>query len=389
MFAGSTLTHVGTGFLGYSGDGGLATSAKISKPQGMEIDPSTGDLFIADVCNHVIRVVKKSTGIITTVAGNGSSGYIGDGMLATSSRLSYPADVAIDPFTGDVYIADSVNYRIRLVTKSSGIITNVVGTGRYGYSGDGGLAINATLSDLIGIDMDPRTGDLYITDRNNNVIRMVINSTGIITTIAGNGTQGYSGDGGPTTSASLRNPTSIVIAAVTGDIYIADFGNHVIRMITKSTGIITTIAGTGKDGYSGNGGPAALAMLGYPSDVAIDALTGNIYIADPNNNVIRMIAKTTGIITTIAGTRRKGYTGDGGPATLAMLSNPYSIVIDASSGIMYIADQDNNVVRSVIVRSDVTSRGPSASPVARPPTTITSIPTASVPSSAGEIRCNM
>ena len=227
---------------------------------------------------------------------------------------------------------------------------------------------------------------MYITDRNKNVIRMITRSTGIITTIAGTVKNGYGGDGGPATSAVLRFPSGVAIDALSGNVYIADSGNHVIRMITKSTGIIATIAGTGKDGYSGNGGPAALAMLGYPSDVAINAVSGNVYICDPNNNVIRMIAKTTGIITTIAGTRRKGYTGDGGPATLAMLSNPYSIVIDASSGIMYIADQDNNVVRSVIVRSDVTSRGPSASPVARPPTTITSIPTASVPSSAGEDR---
>ena len=174
------------------------------------------------------------------------------------------------------------------------------------------------------------------------------------------------------------------IAAVTGDLYIADTYNNAIRMITKSTGIITTIAGTGIQGYSGNGGPATSAKLNRPSDVAIDAVTGNIYICDKYNNVIRMIAKSTGIITTVVGTRRAGYCGDGGPATLAMLSDPYSIVIDASSGMMYIADTENNVIRSVILTLDVTSR-PSSIPVSRPPTAVTRIPSAA-PSSAGKDR---
>ena len=328
-------------------------------------------------------MVAKSTGIITTVAGNGLPGYNGDGMPATSSRLNSPTDVAIDPITGDMYISDYYDKTIRLVAKSTGLISTIAGTvGIYEYSGDGGLATNATLSAPRGIDVDPRTRNLYITD--NNVIRMIAKSTGIITTIAGTGRSGYSGDGGPATSASLYSPHGIAIAAVTGDLYIADTYNNAIRMITRSTGIITTIAGTRTKGYSGNGGPATSAMLNGPSDVAIDAVTGNIYICDRGNNVIRMITKSTGIITTVVGTRRTGHTGDGGPATLAMLSDPYSVVIDASSGMMYIADQSNNVIRSVIVTLDVTSR-PSASPVSRPPTAVTRIPTAA-PSSAGEDR---
>ena len=356
---------------------------------GMAIDPLSGDLYVSDSYNNlVIRMVAKSTGIITTVAGTGKPGYDGDGMLATSSRLSYRTDVAIDPFTGDLYIAEGGNYIIRLVTKSTGVISTIAGTGFAGYSGDGGLATEATLSFALGIDVDPSTGDLYITDGRNNVIRMITKSTGVITTIAGTGLYGYSGDGGPATLASLRYPEGITIAAVTSDVYFADPYNNVIRMITKSTGIITTIAGNGTQGYSGDGGLATSAMLFFPTDVAIDARTDNIYICDGANNVMRMITKSTGIITTVAGTGKGGYSGDGGPAVLAMLYDPYSVDIDASSGMMYISDTFNRVVRSVTLTLNVTSR-PSASPVAGAPTAVTSIPTAAVPSSAGEICYDM
>ena len=382
--AGAILTHAGNGIDGYSGDGGLATSAKMDFLHGMAIDPSTGDLYICDSSNNVIRMIAKSNGIITTVAGNGVLGYNGDGMLATSSRLSGPTDVAIDPFTGDLYIADTRNYIIRLVTKSTGVISTIAGTGLSGYSGDGGLATEATLSLPQGIDVDPRTGNLYIADTRNSAIRMIAKSTGIITTIAGTGTRGYSGGGGLATLATLNGPSTVILDALSGNIYIADTGNNAIRMIAKSTGIIITIAGTGIRGYSGDGGLATSAMLHNPSSVAIDALTGNIYTCDRDNNIVRMITKSTGIITTVAGTGRWGYSGDGGPATLAMLSYPYSVVIDASSGMMYIADSSNYVVRSVILTLDVTSR-PSASPVAGASTAVTSIPTAA-PSSAGEGR---
>ena len=382
--AGSILTHAGSGIYGYSGDGGPAASAEMRSSQGMAIDPSTGDLYISDITSNVIRMIAKSTGIITTVAGNRVRGYSGDGMLATSSRLSLPRGVAIDPFTGDLYIADTGNSIIRLVTKSTGVISTIAGTGTYGYSGDGGLATEATLSYPEGIDADPRTGNLYIADSSDNAIRMIAKSTGIITTIAGTGTDGYSGNGGLAIEAMLNDPSAVIFDALSGNIYIADTGNNAIRMIAKSTGIIITIAGTGIRGYSGDGGLATSAMLHNPSSVAIDALTGNIYTCDRDNNIVRMITKSTGIITTVAGTGRWGYSGDGGPATLAMLFEPYSVVIDASSGMMYIADSSNYVVRSVILTLDVTSR-PFASPVAGAPTAVTSIPTAA-PSSAGEGR---
>ena len=385
LAAGSILTYAGSGIYGYSGDGGPATSAEIKLSRGMAIDPSTGDLYVSDFYANAIRMIAKSTGIITTVAGNenGISSYSGDGMLATSSRLSGPRGVAIDPFTGDLYIADTGNSIIRLVMKSTGVISTIAGTGTRGYSGDGGLATEATLSYPEGIDADPRTGNLYIADSSDNAIRMIAKSTGIITTIAGTGTRGYSGNGGSATLASFNYMLGIAVETATGNIYIANTGNNAVLMIAESTGFIITIAGTGISGYSGDGGLATSAMLHNPSSVAIDALTGNIYICDMENNIVRMITKSTGIITTVAGTRRGGHSGDGGPATLAMLFEPYSVVIDASSGMMYIADNSNYVVRSVILTLDVTSR-PSASPVAGAPTAVTSIPTAA-PSSAGDV----
>ena len=262
LVAGSILTHVGSGFFGQSGDGGPATSAKMQYPQGLAIDPSTGDLYITDSYSNVVRMVAKSTGIITTVAGNRMRGYNGDGMLATSSSLSSALKIAIDPVTSDLYIADKGNSIIRLVTKSTGIISTIAGTGATGYSGDGGLATNASV-DAQELAVDSNTGNLYITSSFTGAIRMITKSTGIITTIAGPGRYPYSnsGDGGPATSASFYSPSGIAVAAVTGDVYVADSYNDVIRMITKSTGIVTTIAGTLASGYSGDGGPATSAML--------------------------------------------------------------------------------------------------------------------------------
>jgi trimeric autotransporter adhesin len=220
------------------------------------------------------------------VAGTGSYGYSGDGGIATSAKLSYPGGVAIDA-SGNIYIVDTGNSRIRMVTKSTGIISTVAGTGSYGYRGDGGIATSASLNFPRGVAIDA-SGNLYIADTDNNRIRMVTKSTGIISTVAGTGSSGYSGDGGLATSAALNYPRGVAIDA-SANIYIADFYNYRIRMVTKSTGIISTVAGTGSSGYSGDGGLATSAALNYPYGVAIDA-SGNIYIADTHNHRIRMLS---------------------------------------------------------------------------------------------------
>ena len=345
---GTIFTYAGRGISGSTGDGSQATSAYLSAPRSVSVDAMTGNLYIVDKSR--IRLVTKSTGIITTVAGTVSrnnSRNSGDGGLAVLASLSSPWVVTADPLNGNIYIAD--NTTIRMVTKSTGIITTIAGINtRRGYTGDGGLAVNATLFYPRGIAVDPSSGDLYISDTYNDAIRMITKSTGVITTIAGTGQYGYTGDGGPATLATLSFPKGVAVDSATGNIYIADCFNSVIRMITKSTGIITTIAGTGKQGYSGDGGLATLARFFWPSDVAVDASSGDVVIVESSNQAIRMVTKNTGIITTIAGTGKQGYSGDGGPATSATLFNPYRVALDSSSRVMYIADTDNFVVRNVI-----------------------------------------
>ena len=277
----------GDGTRGYKGDGGLATSAGLYNPSGIAVDAS-GNIYIADTSNSRIRLVTKSTGIITTVAGDGTIEYKGDGGLATSAGLYTPNDVAVDA-SGNIYIADSGNHRVRLVTKSTGIITTVAGDGIAGYIGDGGLATSASLYSPYGVAVDA-SGNIYIVDTSNHRVRLVTKNTGIISTVAGDGTVGYEGDGGLATSAGLYYPYGIALDA-SGNIYISDNGNYRIRLVTKSTGIITTVAGDGTGGYNGDGGLATSASLYYPYGVAVDA-SGNIYIVDTGNIRVRLVNPT-------------------------------------------------------------------------------------------------
>jgi trimeric autotransporter adhesin len=358
----------GTGSVGKSGDGGLATSAMFYKTRGVAVDAS-GNIYVVDSWNHRIRLVTKSTGIITTVAGTGSGGYSGDGGLATSLKLYFPTGVAIDA-SGNIYIADNNNDRIRMITTSTGIMSTVAGTGSGGYSGDGGLATSAELRLPSGVALDA-SGNIYIADNANSCIRMVTKSTGIISTVAGTGSYGSSGDGGLATSAMFYNPYGVALDA-SGNIYIADTRNHRIRLVTKSTGIVTTVAGTGSGSYSGDGGLATSLKLNFPAGVAIDA-SGNIYIADSSNNRIRMVTMSTGIMSTVAGSGLDDYSGDGGLATSAALNSPLGVAL--ASGNIYIADNNNHCIRMVTSPSSST-----APPL--PPSIVTSIPSLSPSSSS-------
>ncbi len=326
---------------GYSGDGGAATSAELFWPFTVALDTS-GNLYIADYANCRIRKVNTS-GIIKTFAGTGSPGFSVDGSAATNAQLNNPAGVTVDA-AGNVYIGDTFNDRIRKVT-TSGIISTIAGNGIQGYSGDGGRAGLAEFYDPHCIAIDT-SKNIYITDTYNNCVRK-INTLGIISTYAGNGVGGYFGDGGPATAAEFIQPWGLALDPLQ-NVYISDRDNNLVRVVNTS-GIINTFAGNGygapyNGGYTGDGGNALSAELWNPTGISFDA-AGNFYIADVVNNVIRMI-NTSGIISTIAGDGYADYYGDGGPATAAELYYPTGVLLDRSGNI-YIADATNDRIRII------------------------------------------
>ena len=285
--------------------------------------------------------------IITTVAGNGSGSPLGDGGPAINASLNTPYGISLD-FFGNIYIADLNHNRVRKVTASTGIITTIAGNGQTGWWGDGGLAINAQMNSPEGVCADT-FGNVYIAEFGNNKVRK-IDSAGIITTVVGTGVQGFSGDGGPAIDAQLYGPNGICLDA-SGNLYITDEFNQRIRKVDALTGIITTIAGNGSADYSGDGGLAINAKLHYPIGICVD-ISGNVYIADAYNHRIRKVAALTGIISTVAGNgigqgmSQGWYSGDGGPAIDAGLNLPIWVSVD-TFGNLYISDHSNNRIRKV------------------------------------------
>lgn len=329
-------TYAGTGIHGDTGDGGPATSADLLTPSGVATDQK-GNVFFSDQNANVIRKVDRF-GIITAIAGMGSSGYSGDGGPATAAKIYWPTGVAVDGI-GNVFISDQFNNVIRKVD-TSGIITTLAGTGTIGYSGDGGPATACQFwhPNDVGVDT---AGNVYVADRDNQVIRK-ITTGGMIYTVAGTNVSGYGGDGGPATNAQLNFPSGICLDK-TGDIFVADLYNNRIRKI-DTAGIITTIVGTGASGYSGDGGPATAARINSISALSADKI-GNIYFADYYNYVIRKI-DAAGIISTIAGNGINSYYGDGVMATTASISSIEGVAAD-TSGNVFIADFYNARVRKI------------------------------------------
>jgi len=376
--SGAAITLLaGTGTAGFSGDGGAATSAQVNYPSGIAVDGS-GDVFIADTGNYVIREVNGSN--ISTTAGNLTLAYSGDGGPALNAELNYPGNVAVDS-AGNIFIADSVSSAIREVIAASGNIQTVAGTGAACSDsttacGDNATATSAQLNNPYGIALDS-SNNVYIADTANHRIRVVNAGTdsitiagvaiagGDIATVAGNGTPGYSGDNGAATSAELFSPSGIFVDG-SGNIFVADTNNHVVREIVPSTGIISTVAGNGTQcsqstGTCGDGGAATSAELSIPTGVAVDG-AGNIYVADFGSNRIRAVnpgasAATiasvsvgAGNIATIAGTGVGGYSGDDGAATSAQLAGPMNVFLDSSANV-FIADAENFVMREVVASS--------------------------------------
>jgi len=334
---GNIATIAGNGSQTFFGDGGPAATAGLNHPRGLAVDAS-GNVYISDVDNRRVRRISPN-GMISTVAGNGVPGSSGDGGLAVNASLSDVTGLALDA-GGNLYIADAGNRRIRKVTPG-GIISTVAGTGVEGFSGDGGPATNAQLNRPSSVMFS--AGNLYIADSSNQRVRRV-SSDGTITTLAGNGVAGFSGDGGPATGASLKFPLGMAMDS-SGNFYLADGDNNRVRRVSPG-GVITTVAGNGAGRFAGDQGLATSASLNVPEDVAVDG-TGNLLIADAGNNRVRKV-NSSGVISTLAGTGVDGFSGDGGPAAQAMLSFPWGLTTNAAGGV-YIADRVNNRIRLVSV----------------------------------------
>jgi hypothetical protein len=376
---------------GFSGDGGAATSAELSSPEGVAVDGS-GNLVISDFGNERVRVIAATTGTfygismnagdIYTIAGNGFAGYSGDGGAATQAEMRYPSAVAVDSY-GNYVIAEPYDSAIRVTANSTGTfygvamtagdVYTVAGDGAPGYSGDGGPATEAALDLPFGVGMDG-SGNIIIADTGNQRLRVIAKSTGTfygqamtagdIYTIAGDGTIGGSGDGGPATSADFHAPWAVTVDG-SGNVVVADVGNNAVRVVAEATGTfygqamtagdIYTIAGNGTEGYAGDGGAAASAELDSPAGVGVDR-SGNILVGDSGNSVFRVVAGTSstfygqamtaGDIYTIAGNGAAGYSGDGGPATAAELGAPWGATVDGAGNVL-VTDPGNSRVRVV------------------------------------------
>ncbi|MBX2906903.1 MAG: T9SS type A sorting domain-containing protein [Taibaiella sp.] len=325
-------TIAGTGIGAYGGDGGASTGASLHSPYVVSLD-GLGNAYILDRLNARIRKIYGS-GVIVTVIGTGSTGYTGDGSAGTSADIT-PSGLAVT--NTEVYIADSYHRVIRKLN-SAGLMSTIAGTGIYSYGGDGGPAVNASFKTPSGMAFDA-AGNLYIADGDANVVRK-INPAGNISTFAGTGTAGFSGDGDFSNLATLDSPYAVTADAF-GNVFISDVKNNRVRKVDVS-GTITTYAGVGTAGYSGDGAQATDAELNRPAGLATDK-DGNLYIADADNNVIRMVA-TDGTITTAVGNGTPGFGGDYGPVNGCNLNRPFGVAVDAQ-GELYIADANNQRVR--------------------------------------------
>ena len=325
-------TLAGDGNEGFTGDGGPATEASLgNNPWSAAVDAAS-NVYVVDTGNHRIRKIDRR-GLIQTVAGNGIAGFSGDGGAATAASLNGPFAVAVDS-TGNIYIADTGNNRVRKVD-TKGIISTIAGNDTFGFDGDGGPATSATLYGPQSVALDV-LGRLYIADWGNNRVRLV-SASGLISTVAGDGASWYNGDGQPAVSASLSVRAVAVDSA--GNLYIADEQNNRIRKVDEE-GLIRTVAGNGRSGFSGDGGPATEASLYSPYSVAISK-SGDIFIADFNNDRIRMV-NSAGVIDTVVGNGTVGFSGDGNAATAAEVSSLTGVAVDAAENI-YIPDGTHRI----------------------------------------------
>jgi streptogramin lyase len=332
-------TIAGTGEAGHSGDGGPAARALINDPFMCGFDQQ-GNMYFGQAKGHTLRRVDDATGVITTVAGTGAEGYSGDGGPASQATVNQIYSLCVDT-NGDIYIVDRLNAVVRKIEAATGVITTVAGTGEPGYSGDGGPGNQAQLKEPNDAFLDGK-GGLLIADIQDQRVRRLDLATGIITTFAGNGEKVRSGDGSPATQASFFGSRAVCMDSK-GNTYVCEREGHGVRMI-DSNGIMSTFAGTGERGYSGDGGPALASTWNGPKAIRCDH-QDNVIVVDTENHAIRRIDALSGVVTTVAG-GRLGSDGDGGDPTAAGLDRPHGCAID-QAGNLFIADSNNNRVRVV------------------------------------------
>jgi len=335
-------TAVGTGEKGYSGDGGPATRALLNGPFDVGFD-ARGNLYFCDTFNHCIRRVEARTGVITTCAGCGEPGYSGDGGPATRARFNEPYGIAVDS-AGSIYVADRNNHCVRRIDGSSGIVATFAGDGSSEFGGDHGPASRAGLVEPNGLALDPAQTRLFIADVADHRVRVVDLASEVIWTFAGTGEPEHSGDGGPATAAGVYGARAVKVAA-DGTVYILERQGSTLRAVDPHSGIITTVAGTGERGYGGDDGPARAASFNAPKELAIDR-EGNLLVVDTENHAIRRIDLHTRRVEAIAGSGRQGGDGDGGPARAAALDRPHGAAV-AADGSIYIGDTNNHRIRKV------------------------------------------
>ncbi len=331
-------TVAGGGGAGYGGDGGSARSAQFLEPRAVAADAG-GGFYVADTFNHRIRWV-DADGVVATVLGTGVAGGTGDGGPGIQAEVNWPHSVSLDAGGQALLVADSANHRIRRLDLVSGTVTTVAGTGEAGFAGDSGPATAALLNDPKGVLAGPR-GEIWIADSANDRVR-VVDPSGTISTLAGTGTAGFSGDGGPAAAAQLHAPRALAVDAA-GNLYVADDNNDRVRRIDPA-GTITTVVGAGTPGYSGDVGPATAAQLNRPRGVAVDS-AGVLYVADSGNHVVRMV-DPAGTVTTVVGNGRRGFGGDGGPAADGRIFSPRGVAV-GPGGELFIADSGNDRVRRI------------------------------------------
>lgn len=342
--AAEVLTIAGTGKAEYTGDGGPASRAGVGGPFGLVIGPD-GALYICETTNHVIRRLDLKTGLVSTVAGSGQKGYEGDGGPATKAKLNEPYEIRFDK-AGHMFFVEMQNHVVRKVDAKTGVITTVAGNGKVGFSGDGGPATKATMKNPHSIAFD-KDGHLYLCDIGNHRVRRVDLKTGHIETFAGTGERKPTPDGANIQGTPLNGPRALDYDPKTNELFLALREGNAVYRLDLNDQTLHHIAGTGQKGYQGDGGPAKTALLSGPKGVALGP-EGDLYLADTESHTIRVIRRKSGLIETLVGDGKKGDGPDGDPRRCRM-DRPHGVFVD-DQGDVYIGDSSNNKVRRYTTR---------------------------------------